>query len=131
MMKAGFRSFALFVVQSETLEDLGASLIQKPPKALLIACRNLGQDIVQRAHALDDSAALALMVETALVGLEKSDAERIRVFVSEVFAARRSDAELLEFWASMPGEVWFVNGRSVAWFLSALAARLSQPPYLD
>jgi len=113
------------------LEELGAGLTQKPPKALLVACRNLGQDIVRGVHVLEDSAALALVVETALIGLDRGDAESIRVFVSEVFAARPTDEELLEFGASLPGDIGFANGRSVARFLSALAARLSQPPYFD
>lgn len=100
------------------------------PIAFKKACRNLGQDIVANsdiALALDPMARIA---EVALTGIELSDAEKIRDYLSQVLKAPLSLSDINDLWHSTPAEVYFHRPDDVMRFLQALYERLSVPPYV-
>lgn len=100
------------------------------PRAFKSACRNLGQDLVDAIREKPENEAIARLVNTALIGLDQSDAREIRRFIDDLLSLKPEPEALNEFWWSTPAEIHFHDGRYVQRFLQALSQRLGQSPYI-
>jgi hypothetical protein len=95
------------------------------------ACRNLGQDLASKARVMSEAEANALLVQTTMIGIDRTEAKVIREFIGELLNSDLTSDQLVEFWRKTPAEIYFYDGGQVEGFLKLLSAGLAQPPYRE
>ncbi|MFA7306495.1 MAG: hypothetical protein WC026_07465 [Hyphomicrobium sp.] len=95
------------------------------------ACRNLGQDLARKTRAMSVADANTLLVQTAIIGIDRNEAKAIREFIDDFLNKGLSSKQRVDFWRETPSEIYFYDGEHVEGFLRLLGARLVQPPYQE
>lgn len=93
------------------------------------ACRNLGQDLASKARAMSEADANSLLVQTAMIGIDRTEAKAIREFIGEFLNSGLTPNQMVEFWRKTPAEIYFYDGGQVEGFLKLLSVNLAQPLY--
>ncbi len=101
------------------------------PREFRKACRNLGQDLARKARAMSAADATHLLVHTAIIGIDRTEAREIRGFIQEFLNKSLTSEQIVEFWRKTPAEIYFYDGEQVERFLVSLNERLAQPPYQE
>jgi len=101
------------------------------PPELRKACRNLGQDLARKAIAMNAADATDLLVQTATIEIDRTEAQEIRSFIGEFLNKGLTSEQIVEFWRKTPAEIYFYDGEQVERFLTSLNERLAQPPYRE
>ena len=80
-------------------------------------------------RSLSEKEANAILVNTALIGIDDNEAIKIRNFIAEVLSRNLESNQLTALMAATPAEINFRRGADVVSFLNALSVKLSEAPF--
>ena len=89
------------------------------PEEFKSLCRNLVQGT--------GISAAEEFVQASLAGIDRRDYPAIKAFLDELLSGRYSGDELVEYWSTLPSDIFFYEGQGVVRFLTMLRDRVSNP----
>lgn len=94
-----------------------------PPEFRAVA-RNMAVGVFEIVQTLDD------LVNHALIGIDHRDAAVLRVFLPQLTNGQMAADDLINFWSTMPSDLYFNDGEQLRTILTAIQERIRDEPYL-